>query len=308
MRLKSILLITAIFFFSTNAYAVQFQLTNGDLITGNIIQENPGEYLVQTQAMGTVTLLKHFVENKIETGDVIDAVKAASADAEEAKLEKEKHWDGKIAGALSRTRGNTNTTELNGGMKLHYKVEKKHEFDFETNSYYSSSERKMNAQRYDALVRYAYSFGREKKAYHFFKAEADHDRFANIDSRYTPSTGLGYWVWDREDLKLLGEAAIGTTFTQYRTGEEDQSELVLIPRLYGEKALFKGSRLSQDIIAYPSLTETGEYRWKSDTQFTNPITEKLALKLNWINEYNSRPGANAKELDMRLTTGLEYSF
>ena len=89
----------------------------------------------------------------------------------------------------------------------------------------------MNAQRYDAMTRYAYSFGKKKKWYNFYKAEVNRDRFANIDVRLIPSTGVGYWFSDSPKWKLFTELGAGVEITDFRRGDEKRDiELVLIPR------------------------------------------------------------------------------
>jgi len=124
----------------------------------------------------------------------------------------------------------------------------------------------------------------------------------------TPSTGIGYWLWDTPDLKAMVEAGAGVTFTDYREGKEDDAELVLVPRAYAEKTIIGKSKASQEAIAYPSMTEIGDYRLHLNTGFTNPITDQLSLNINWVNDYNSNPGANTKKHDMRLTSSIEFSF
>jgi len=68
------------------------------------------------------------------------------------------------------------------------------------------------------MGRYAYSFSEEMKWYHFYKIEGSQDRFANVDSRITPSSGLGYWFSDEDDYKAMVESALGYEHTSYVDG------------------------------------------------------------------------------------------
>jgi len=158
------------------------------------------------------------------------------------------------------------------------------------------------------MIRYAFSFGASKKWYNFYKTEAEHDRFANIKYRITPSTGLGYWFSDTDDWKLLTEAGIGYEYTEYRDDTDSDGEVILIPRLFFEKTLFNNSRFSQDITMYPSLSEFGEYRVRSESSFINPINGHISLKLSLIDEYNSDPADDTKKNDLRFISSLMYSF
>ena len=165
----------------------------------------------------------------------------------------------------------------------------------------------MDAQRWNLMSRYAFSFG-EMKWYNFYKAEANHDRFANIDYRIIPSSGVGYWFSDAEDFKAMAELGLGLEYTNYRDATKDETEAVLIPRGFLQKRLWGQSRISEDLTLYPSLEDMGEYRLHSATVFSNPINDALSLELSLINDYDSDPPANIKKHDMRLISSLVYSF
>jgi len=301
-----------LFAFTNTASAEVIVLVNQDRITGQILHENAEAYVVKTEAMGIVSIGRGFIEKMIrEEKGLIPAETAAAAGAPDLKVEEKtrpKIWSGTVSGGFNRTRGNVKTTELSGGIAVKRKVEKKNEFDVKADAYYSAFDRRMNAQRYAGMIRYAYSFGEKKKWYNFYKTEGDRDRFANIDSRITPSAGLGYWFSDTDDWKAMAELGGGVTLTRYRDDQENETELVLVPRGYAEKKLIGKSRLSQEATFYPSMTDYGEYRLNLETVFKNPIVENLNLNIKWINDYNSRPGSDTKKHDMRLMSSVEYAF
>lgn len=289
-------------FFSAQASADQIFFTNGDRVTGEVLKQTPAFTEINSPFLGKVSIETGKIE-KIVTAETLAAEEARKAEAARPKL-----WGGKVTAGFNRQSGNTESAELLSGFAVKRKVDKENEFDIAANFYYGSQDKKMAAQRYDGFIRYAYSFLESRKAYHFFKTEGDHDRFANIDKRFTPFTGLGYWFADEEDWKLMFETGIGVTFTDYRDETESETELVLIPRLYLERRLIGQLRLTEELTAYPSLTNSGEYRFENEAALKNPITDKLDLKVSAVNEYNSNPGSGAKKHDMRLTSGLEYKF
>ena len=79
---------------------------------------------------------------------------------------------------------------------------------------------------------------------YFYKLEADHDRFANINYRLTPAIGLGYWFSDTDDYKLMLEAGMGIEYTKFRDSSADSDELIIIPRAFLEKKLIGNSMIS----------------------------------------------------------------
>ena len=183
----------------------------------------------------------------------------------------------------------------------------KDEINFKTMIQYSSADKKMDSQKWYNLLRYGRSL-KESAWYYFTKIEADHDYFANIDYRITPSAGLGYWFCDRDDYKLLTELGVGYQHTNYRDATKSSNEPVLIPRGYFEKEIIGKSRLSQELVLYPSLKDTGDYRLHSETALINPINDKLSLKLSFIDDYNSAPAAGTKKNDTLFASSLSYSF
>jgi putative salt-induced outer membrane protein YdiY len=238
--------------FSTCLHADEIYLKNGDKISGVIQSSDLESTTIQTEAMGAVLVRKDFIERIDAPPPVI-----------EAKGTRSPVWNNEIYAGFNRQRGNTSSSEAGGGFKLHRKTDGD-EFDAKGYADYSERARTMDAQRYGGLVRYAFSFGGDKRWYNFYKIEADHDRFGNIDYRVTPSVGVGYWFSDTDDWKFMTEIGMGVAYTNFSLISKNETNLELIPRAYLEKKLFWNLTLSQEIVVYPALTDFGEYRLKSD--------------------------------------------
>lgn len=306
--LRKVFLMTVLMMLQmSSVYAGELILNNGDRVTGEVLHKNSDSYVVKTEAMGIISILQTHVKEII--GSELEAAKVPVNEkpAKAEKSEKKKIWSGSVDLGADLQKGNKETVELKSGFKVKRKTEK-NEFDVKGNAYYSAEDKKMNAQKYDGMIRYAYSFGKELKWYNFYKLEVDHDRFANIDYRLVPTTGVGYWFYDTDDFKAMTEIGVGVEYTAYREGQESTAEGILVPRLYIEKRLLGESRVSEDLTIYPSFTESGEYRLKSETVLTAPIAENVSLKFTLLDEYNSKPGGGAKKNDLRLTSGLSYNF
>lgn len=217
-------------------------------------------------------------------------------------------WQGEVSAGYDRTSGNTHASQLTVSALINRNRKHVDEITLKGEMYYSSSERKMNAQKWYGMGRYAFSFGQDKKWYNFYGLEGDHDRFANIDYRLIPAAGLGYWFFDSEEMKLMSEVAVGLEHTDYRDQTKDTDEIVLIPRIFFEKTLFGKSKISQDVYAYPQVEDFNNYRVHSETTLTSPVTERLSLRLSLIDDYNSSPPADTKKNDIRAVSSLTYSF
>ncbi|HDZ77192.1 MAG TPA: DUF481 domain-containing protein [Candidatus Omnitrophica bacterium] len=286
-----------VFLKSQNLFAAQVYLKNGDRVNGSVIEESKDNLILQTEAMGVVFLDREFIER------FIDDTKKVNID----EPVEEKLWEGSISFGSGKSSGNTQNSQVSFGGSLNRKTNHD-EFTLKGNSFYSSSNKKMDSQRWGGLARYAFSFGGQTKWYNFYKIEADHDRFANIDYRLTPAAGLGYWFSDQEDFKAMVEAGLGVEYTKFRDASDDSNELIIIPRAFLERKLMGNSRVFQDIILYPSLEDTQSYRLRAETKFSNPINDKLSFNLSFIDDYDSSPSRNTKKNDTRFVSALTYAF
>lgn len=284
--------------FQSYSFADEIYLKNGDKITGDITGETESSISIETEAIGLVTVNRAFVGRILRTAEIKDAI----SEPEEDKL-----WQREISMGYSNISGNTESSQLSMGIRGNRKTDDD-EITFKGNIYYSSSNQKMNSQKWYGMGRYAYNFKENKKWYNFYKLEIDHDRFVNIDYRATPSVGLGYWFSDEPDLRAMVEVGLGVEHTDFRDNAKDSDEITLIPRAFFEKRLFNESRISEDLTLYPYLSDAGEFRLHSETKLINPINEKLSLSLSLIDDYNSNPAKNTKKNDIQIISALNYSF
>ena len=288
--------------FATGAFADEVYLNNGDKLTGDIIEENGNSIVMSTEAMGTVTIKRELTE-RVVSASIAPVVEEAAVDAVQ-----EAAWELELSAGYNAARGNTETDELSGGYSLSRNRRHIDEITFKGTAYYSISNDETLAQKLHGMGRYARSFGESKKWYNFYSANVDHDRFADINYRLMPSSGVGYWFYDLPGIKLMVEAAAGLEYTDYRSDKDAGVEGVFIPRGFLEMKLFGDATISEDIYAYPSLTDPGEYRLHSETAFTAPITDKMSLRLSVIDDYNSDVPAGTENNDLRFISSVVYAL
>ncbi|KPK97119.1 MAG: hypothetical protein AMJ95_10755 [Omnitrophica WOR_2 bacterium SM23_72] len=272
-------------------------LKNKDRISGKVVLEDDAQIKIDHEVLGAISIKKESIENIVFD----KGIKPAQTPTKEAYP-----WSREFSIGYDKSSGNTENSHLSVNLIGNKKTDTD-EFTVKADVFYSSANKKMDAQKWYGMVRYAYSFW-GKKWYNFYKFESDHDRFANIDYRIIPSLGLGYWFDDTPTWKAMAEVGVGLEHTRFRDNTKDSNEPILIPRAFFEKTLFGSSRISQDIVFYPSLKETGEYRMHSETALINPINEKLSLRLSFIDDYNSDAAGDTKKNDTRFISSLAYSF
>ena len=280
-------------------------MKNGDRVSGAKVSEADTDVVVETHSMGQVTINREFIE-KIESQTPAHAAAPVSAEEPAGSPAGSSAWSGAVSAGYSQSSGNTRKAALLAEVKAGRKTDED-EVNLKATIQYSSSEKKMDTQKWYSLLRYARSL-HDSAWYYFTKIETDHDYFANINYRITPSVGLGYWFKDADDFRLLAEIGAGFEHTNYRDATKDDNEPILIPRGYFEKRILRQSRLSQELVLYPSLKSTGEYRLHSETAWVTPINDSLSLKLSFIDDYDSNPAAGKKKNDTILVSSLSYAF
>jgi putative salt-induced outer membrane protein YdiY len=290
----------------SNACAGQVYLKNKDRLTGTIIKDTSDSVTVETVSIGTIKINKESIAKIIK-----DDNQATHAEPPQQSLpnqEPEIIWTKTIKGGYNLSTGNTQKSALYASIFLNRNRIKVNETTLRADLYYSSTNEKMDSQKWYTMGRYAYSFGRNKKWYNFFRFEAEHDRFADIDYRLLPAIGIGYWLFNSDDMKFLLEAALGWEHTVFNTNGKNKDTAVLTPRAFFEKKLFSNSKVSQDIYYYPALNDFANYRLHSETVLSVSINDKLSLNLSLIDDYNSNPKGGAEKNDLRLISSLGYSF
>jgi putative salt-induced outer membrane protein YdiY len=81
-----------------------------------------------------------------------------------------------------------------------------------------------------------------------------------------------------------------------------------VPRFFIDKRLIGNLHLSEDLSYYPSLENFNDYRFRSETDLINQITQQWSLKISYINDFDSIPPLGFKKDDYIWVTSLVYHF
>lgn len=216
-------------------------------------------------------------------------------------------WSGDISAGYNQTTGNTEKSAANISAQTTRKFSHS-QIQGKGNLFYSQSENQMDGQKWDALGRYSLDFGEGYKWYGFIQALADHDYFADIDYRLTPATGIGYHISASSDFTWDADAGLGYRITRHKINKPaDDKVLTALAHTYLKKNIYDKSYFSEDLAIYPGLKSGSGFLVKSESAFTNPLSDSLSLELKFIVDYNSKP-AGLKKTDTQLIVGIKYKF
>jgi len=214
-------------------------------------------------------------------------------------------WKQEVSAGYSQKTGNTQNSQMNAAYQG-IRTTPGSELTAKASTLYSSQKNKMDGQKHTGSLRYAPKLD-DTDWFGFGMFAAEHDRFAGVDYRLVPSIGTGYWFSNTETWKVSAELGLGYEYNNYSNGTDEENTL-LIPRAYAEKTVFDKACLSEELIMYSSLEDAAEYRLRSETKFTNPLSDTLSLRVSFIDEFNTGPIGDAKKNDTQFMVSLVYAF
>ncbi len=138
--------------------------------------------------------------------------------------------------------------------------------------------------------------------------QAERDVASALDLRGGLTLGVGRLLAASTEGSILGR--VGANYTREEwdaryvrahsrgrdwdgAGRSKRDELNLQLGLRYSRLLFQNSRLSGDVVAYPSVSRPGDWRVRSETALTVPVASHLHLRFDLSVDYDNEPGFGA---------------
>ena len=151
--------------------------------------------------------------------------------------------------------------------------------------------------------------------YGFGQLDAVRDIPADLASRITPSTGLGYHVVKKPDQTFDVSAGLAYTWDRYRApqvvDDELRSRFNHLELLLAEESnnkLTDSTTFKQKLTIYPSVSQGDGVRTVFDAGLSVAMTKQLALTATLSHRFDSQPGEGLKKNDTLFVTGLSLRF
>jgi hypothetical protein len=159
-------------------------------------------------------------------------------------------------------------------------------------------------------VREEYDF--TPRVYGFASGDATYDGIQRLSIRGVPKGGLGYVLWqekldaDRRNF-LQAEAGGSWVYEKYFQSSntpENNYFAIAFGALAGYYLPY-GAHFDWKVDYLPAVDDfTGKYLLRSDAGLSIPLITAVAAKFSLLDEYNSKPAADAKHNSLYLTAGL----
>jgi putative salt-induced outer membrane protein YdiY len=324
------------------ATADEIIFTNGDRLTGKIIQLVDKKLLFQSDVAGEVTIdvskvqtlsSDEPVEIRLNDGIILKqkmlkagpnrfAIEGTDAlPAQEFNLsavssinppaKPKLKWTGNISVGLNSTHGNTKTDQRNASINLNRRTEKDR---ISLNADYARGEQedpdtgkeKKTEDWWRTKAKYDYFFS--KKLYGYLDNRYEKDSIAKLDRRIVFGGGAGYQWIESEDMNFSTETGLASLYEKFDNTNDSNSELSLQLGYNFDKKLYKTIAFVHDLTYYPSLAEFSNYYLSTSAEFRAYFTERFFANFKAILDYDATPAPGSGDTDVKYIFGLGMSF
>ena len=332
-RMCQVLLL--LFLVSGYVLAGEVILTNGDRLTGIILEVKDGILTLETDYSEPVKLKFEAVEKmtssepvvihltdgevlkgKITTNNKGQVAVAAESGRDAVAVELDNitalnpaavepaSWKGNITIGGNWQDGNTETMNISAGALA---VRRTDNDRFLINFLYNSSEDSGKRTAENTYGQLKYDYFLNPKWYLYLNVDMLSDEFKDINFRTSVGPGVGYQIWEEDDKALGLEAGVSYTSEDRDVGEDTDwlAARVGINFLY---RLFANVLFTDQFVIYPNLDDTGEYTLRNEASLVTDIGADWAFRLSNIWERDSDPGPVLEQDDFTWILGLQYSF
>ena len=324
-----------VFLCSGYALADEVILTNGDRLSGKIIDVRDGILTLETgysepvklkfeaveKMSSTEPVELHLTDGEVLKGKIItntnrQAAVEAGPGREAVTVafdtiaslnpppKEPVTWKGNITLGGNLKDGNSDSMNLSAGALA---VRRSENDRFLINALYNKTEDNGVRTAENTYGQLKYDYFMSPKWYLYLNVDMLSDDFQDINFRTSVGPGVGYQVWDEENRALSLEAGVSYTSEDRDLGEDKNW---ISARLGGNflYKLFDRVVFTDQFVIYPNLDDTGEYTLRNDAALVTDIGSNWAFRLGNIWERNSNPGPDLKKDDFTWILGLQYSF
>lgn len=341
-RLAALLVATAALLLSADATARPktdvIHLVNGDRITGEIVELAYGELKVKTDSLGTVEIewpdvvridsphtfsvetnanVRYFghIGAAPEPGRILvktDAEHVVLGVVDVARVGQiEAGFIDRLNGSISLGFDQTKSSEtstLTFGFDTEYRSEK---FNTSLSGSYTSNKTPTDGTFSQYQIASTTQFLRPGDRFWLALGSYESNEQQGIDGRLLMGGATGKYLVRNQDSELATFAGLAFTQEWATVAADDQQSAEGVLGLQWKVFRFKDpeTTLTSQLVALPSITESGRYRATADISLSYEIVNDLDLVLSLNSNYDSDPPTlGSDKIDYSLSTSLAYKF
>jgi len=299
-------------------------LTNGDRLSGDYQGVVDGQAVLVSPVLGTLRFDPGLISEApdpgpgkppAETDDAIATTAQVEQDAQAAsqpqpqwwqfwRLHLRENWDGEIKLGFSARSGNTDTSDIAAETTLDWE---RPNDSFQWNGYYRYGETEdvRDDDEYGISQRYRRDLSERTFLQALTSAEVDQIKEIDLDARQ--NLGLGYRIYDRENLELNIVPGAGVRYLDQLGADDGASfNLNLAQEFFWQVTEPVSLRESFNFLVDPADTSLFSLTFLL-TQRTD-LNDHLALDLTYRLDFDNDVAADNEEADQRVIASLVYKF
>ncbi len=225
---------------------------------------------------------------------------ASTAQAAE-KTDNPPLWSGSAEFGAALSTGNSQTSSVNGKLKLKYEKDRwSHRFSLSTLQASKGGDSTANRTVGELSTQYAF----DPRNYAFDLLRASHDAFSGYSYQATLAAGLGRKLWTSDRGELSVEAGPGYRRTKIKDGQSENNLIGLAKGNFTYK-ISDTAKFDQSLMVLGGAANT---EFVSESGLSVNLTKTMALKVAYTVQYNSKVPIDTKKTDTFTSINLVYSF
>ncbi len=142
--------------------------------------------------------------------------------------------------------------------------------------------------------------------YGFGRADGLHDGIANVDYRFTTSTGAGYYFIKDKMTTLSSEA--GPAFEAEKLDDDYNNYPSARIAENFQRKIDEHARLWENVEFIPPLTVPDAFLVNAEVGIETQLTHQLSLQTYVDDNFANSPAAGYKNNDLKLISGIVFKF
>lgn len=215
-------------------------------------------------------------------------------------------WDSSFAAGFTGSSGNSDTLAINAQFKTKYE-DKRDRWLWDTTYFLSEDDGEKSRNEFKSQLTKDWLIP-ESPWFYFAQATYEYDQFQDWKHRASGFGGVGYTFVNTDKLEFNGR--LGAGLTKEFSGGRDLTPEALVGATLVRYKITPNQNLTGSLTVYPSLSQPGEYRSVAGIEYQVAIdhADGLSLKLGIENEYESETSGDAKHNDLKYYGALVYDF
>ncbi len=260
---------------------------------------------VVTITVTNVVTVTNIVVQPVVTAVVpVKVVAAAAATTNKIVAPPKYPWATTVTAGVTLTRGNSDSLLATAKIITDRKTPV-NEFNMGGDATYGSANGVANSELYHGFAQWNHLFS--EKWYSYLRGEGLHDGIAEVKYRATITSGLGYYLIKQTNTTLAVEVGPGIVIE--RVGETDNTYATLrLAERFEHKFNKNSARIWENCEFLPQVNKPSDYLINAEIGAASALYKNVSLQVYLDDSYNSQPASGLRRNDVKLVSGVTYTF